>query len=346
MKFFSLLLLLCCFTSSVFAAQATVVGFGVITNNDLAAARQAAIEDAKRIAVEQLLGSYIQARTKTENFMLASEQVFSSSAGRIDRFDIIEQGKLDDTTYQVKLRAYVNSEAITQDALAIINNNQWAKKPRIKIKYSPETSTASKQAKGHFHQALSTALKREGFLILEGQSNLDASFELQVTVIGDQQASDFQGMQIQTNLLNIDGILLNTYTKDEVSSFAFSNKKAGSPSSAYRSLAKDLGKRAAQKLTLDTRVVWLSKLETPITLTLKNINQAKLKTIESNLQESVIGLSALKTESQSNNNYRLSASYAGWPEQLYDQLTQLSIRDDIAFNVVGFKQANLQLAVK
>ncbi|WP_110428654.1 hypothetical protein [Glaciecola sp. KUL10] len=346
MKYCFILFLLICTAPLSFAAKTTVLGLGAIVDNDVANARQSAIEDAKRLAVEQLLGSFIQARTKTENFMLASEQVFSSSTGRIDKFDIIEEGKLDDATYQVKLIAYVNSEAITKDALALINNNQWSKKPRVKIKYSPQSNTASKQAKGHFHQAISASLRKEGFLIVEGQSNLDASFELHVTVIGDQQASEFQGMQIQTNLLNVDGVLLNSYTKDELSSFAFSNKKAGSPSSAYRSLAKELGKRAAQKLTLDTKVVWLSKLETPVTLSFKSVNPAQIKKIESNLQEAVIGLSALKTESQINNNYEFSASYAGWPEQLYDQLTQLSIRDDIAFNVVGFKQANLQLAVK
>ena len=346
MKHSFILVLLMCFSPLAYSAQTTALGLGAIINNDVAKARQSAIEDAKRLAVEQLLGSFIQARTKTENFMLASEQVFSSATGRIDKFDIVAENKLDDSTYQVKIRAYINSEAITQDALSIINNNQWTKKPRIKIKYTQQHDTASKQAKGHFHQAISTSLRKEGFVIVENQSNLDASFELSVSVIGDQQASEFQGMQIQTNLLNVDGVLLNSYTKDELSSFAFSNKKAGNPSTAYRNLAKELGKRAAQKLTLDTKVVWLSKLETPVTLSFKNVSAKQLKLIESNLQQAVIGLSALKTESQSNNNYQLSAAYAGWPEQLYDQLTQLSIRDDIAFNVVGFKQANLQLAVK
>ena len=70
------MIFLCSSISSAMAISVEVTGFGAIVDGNLADARKNAIEDAKRLAVEQMLGSYISARTETKNFMLPRKKYF------------------------------------------------------------------------------------------------------------------------------------------------------------------------------------------------------------------------------------------------------------------------------
>ena len=62
-------------------SQVQVTGVGTIMNNDVAAARDRAIDDALRKAVEGTLGTYIDAQTKVENFMVVEDRILNWSRG-------------------------------------------------------------------------------------------------------------------------------------------------------------------------------------------------------------------------------------------------------------------------
>lgn len=346
------LLTLCLIFSHIFvnAAQIESTGLGLIEQNNLAKARQAAIEDAKRLAVEQLLGSYISARTETKNFMLASEKIYATTKGRLDRFDVLEESKLDEFTYQVKIRAYTDNKAVTTEALKLLKQNKWTKKPRIKIiAKAGVVNTASLQAVGALKANIANSLSQQGFVVLDESADLGASFDLKLDVNASANKSEFQGMSINTNQVSVSGFLLNAATQDQITSVSFAEKQAGDSSESVLKMAQQISKRIVQKVNLETKFRWLDKLENPVLINIINANSANsanVQAIENDLKQAVAGLSGLTTESKTANNTSLSASYLGWPEQLFDQLNQLSTRSDIRFNVVSFEQSKLTLSIK
>lgn len=346
----SKILLLLCFlvgTTQAFAGQVDTTGFGLIKQNDLSKARQAAIEDAKRLALEQLLGSYISARTETKNFMLASEKIYATTKGRLDKFDILEESKLDDSTYQVKIRAYTDSNAVAKEAVKLIVQNKWNKKPRIKLKVnSLMQNSANAQASSAITANLAKSLSKEGFVVLNENSVLGASFDLVLNVSAVTNKGEFQGMSINTNEMSVSGSLLNGATLSQITSVSFADKLAGESAKSFSKIAEKLSKRVALKVSMQTKFAWLSKLENPILIAINDANAEQISAIENNLNQAVVGLSGVTTENRNQQEYLLSASYLGWPEQLYEQLNQLSKRSDIAFNVVGFDQSTLTLSIK
>lgn len=329
------------------AGQVEATGLGLITQDDVSKARQAAIEDAKRLAVEQLLGSYISARTETKNFMLASEKIYATTKGRLDRFDILEESKLDSATYQVKIRAYTDSNAIAKEAVKLIQQNKWSKKPRIKIMVDlAQQDTISVQARSAVLANLSQSLSNEGFVVLDEKSPLGASFALVLQINASATKSEFQGMNISTNEMTVSGSLLNAATLSQITSVSFADKLAGGASASFTKMAEKLSKRVVLKVNMQTKFAWLSKLEMPIMIHIRGADTNQISVLENELQNAVVGLDALRTETKQQDDYMFSASYLGWPEQLYEQLSQLSKRPDITFTVVGFEQATLTLSMK
>lgn len=123
-------LLYCCmfflsfnFFVSVFASELgdvviTSTGIGDITAGSEGKARDAAIEDALRKAVEQTVGTLIQSETVVQNFTLVSDKILSRSSGYVKKYDIVNESK-DESTYKVTVLAVISSERIIDDLKAI-----------------------------------------------------------------------------------------------------------------------------------------------------------------------------------------------------------------------------------
>ena len=142
-KFFSKLLLLVIFCISTIPAAAqpgstpasteiTVVGVGTILANDLGAARDQAIEDGMRKAVQQALGTYIKSETLVENFQLVEDRILSWSAGYVKKYEILKEGKAQMDSYEVQMRATVNLSELRNDdgALAALLERE---NPRVMV---------------------------------------------------------------------------------------------------------------------------------------------------------------------------------------------------------------------
>jgi hypothetical protein len=99
----------------------------VITSEGLAAvafeggtatARDEALDDALRKAVEQGVGAYVDAESVVENFQLISDRIYYRTSGYVSSYSVIfeeEQGDL----YRVVIRAVVKTGEIEDDLAAI-----------------------------------------------------------------------------------------------------------------------------------------------------------------------------------------------------------------------------------
>jgi hypothetical protein len=102
-----------------------VEGMAAVTNNDIGRARDRAIDDAKRKAVEQVVGTRVTAESVTQNFQLVQDRVYARASGFVKRYQIVSELK-DGDTYVVKLKCEVDGAAIADDLSQIM-----VEKPRV-----------------------------------------------------------------------------------------------------------------------------------------------------------------------------------------------------------------------
>lgn len=111
----------------------TVIAKGVATvfNEDKALARDQAIDDALRKAVEQTLGTFVQASTLVQNFMLVEDNIMSWTNGYVRSHRIINEGFADATTYEVTIEAVVELANLKNDWESVQNLLTRMGNPRL-----------------------------------------------------------------------------------------------------------------------------------------------------------------------------------------------------------------------
>ncbi|MBN2254917.1 MAG: flagellar assembly protein T N-terminal domain-containing protein, partial [Deltaproteobacteria bacterium] len=93
-------------------------GAGVVINNDLALARDNAINDSLRKAVEQAVGTVISSETVVQNYEVINDSIYAKSQGYIQNYQILNE-KVSDGLYRVTIRATVSMGGIKDDLRAL-----------------------------------------------------------------------------------------------------------------------------------------------------------------------------------------------------------------------------------
>lgn len=127
----------------------TVIGEASIINNDKIAAKDKAIDDALRKAVEQITGTVVSSESLTENFELVKDTIYTKSKGYVQKHKIIEHGidKQDSGVYFVKIEAVVSKGKIQEDYKGIVSMYESLGKPKFLILIS-EQNIGEKTASG------------------------------------------------------------------------------------------------------------------------------------------------------------------------------------------------------
>ncbi len=109
----------------------TSQGVASIFSNDVGLARDQAIDDALRKAVEQSLGTFIQSSTLVENSMVVEDNILSWSDGYVRQHQIISEGRMDPNTYQVTVKAEVELANLRNDWESVQNLLNRMGNPRV-----------------------------------------------------------------------------------------------------------------------------------------------------------------------------------------------------------------------
>ncbi len=117
---FTFLLLFPLNTFSQQASETTVTseGVAVISNNNTAMARDNAISDAQRKAVEQAVGTMVSAETVVQNYETLSDNVYSKTQGYIRSYNVISESPMGNL-YQVTIQATVAAGDLKNDLSAL-----------------------------------------------------------------------------------------------------------------------------------------------------------------------------------------------------------------------------------
>ena len=137
------------FTGNAAAQEVTVVGMG----ED----RDSATRDAARLAVEQVVGTFIDSRTLMENLVIQLDEVYKNSRGFVRSIKILDEG-LSGELYRVQALIDVDDEpnsALIDELTMIMQLND----PRIAVVAIDGNSNRNKSVEG----VLSESLISSGF---------------------------------------------------------------------------------------------------------------------------------------------------------------------------------------
>jgi hypothetical protein len=87
-------------------------------------AKQQAVNQALRNAVEQAVGVFVNATTKVQNFQVLEDSVYTKASGFVSGYDVIDE-KRSGGTYVVKVKATVGVAPLAQQLKALGVLRQW-----------------------------------------------------------------------------------------------------------------------------------------------------------------------------------------------------------------------------
>lgn len=114
------------------AQKVTSTGQAAIYNNDNAHARDKAIDDALRKAVEQAVGAMVSSETVTENFQLISDKILSKSRGYVRNYKIVSE-KPEGGVFSVTIEAEVAAGNLQNDLQGVLQVLRAKNMPRMLI---------------------------------------------------------------------------------------------------------------------------------------------------------------------------------------------------------------------
>ena len=119
------------FTTAAFAEMITAEGVAAITGN-VTIAREKAIDDALRRAVEQAVGTMVSSDTMTNNFQVVHDKILAQTSGYVKNYQIIKEERVGQE-FRVTIMADVGRENLqrTLEALGLLH--ELKEKPKVMV---------------------------------------------------------------------------------------------------------------------------------------------------------------------------------------------------------------------
>ncbi|MCL5023429.1 MAG: flagellar assembly protein T N-terminal domain-containing protein [Nitrospirae bacterium] len=107
-------------------------GFAAIIGGNTAAARDKAIDDALRKAVEQAVGTVVSSDSMSENYKVIHDKILAQTAGYVERYKVISEGPQGDL-YKVTIQAEVGKANLMDDLRALGLLQALKEKPKVMV---------------------------------------------------------------------------------------------------------------------------------------------------------------------------------------------------------------------
>jgi hypothetical protein len=165
-------------------------------------ARDQALRDALRKAVEQGVGTYVSSESRVQNFQLISDRIYSQASGYVASYRVVSEDRADDL-YRVVVRARVKLDRIEDDLAAIGILVQEQGRPRILVLVKLVGNTDDFTVAGNMmdremvETRIVAYLQDRGFPVVDEatvKQNLDTG-QLGRILRGDNQAAVVAGLK-------------------------------------------------------------------------------------------------------------------------------------------------------
>lgn len=185
-------------------------------------ARDQALKDALRKAVEQGVGVFVNSETRVANFQLLSDRIYSQADGYVSSYRVVNESREGDP-YRVVVRARVKLERIEDDlkAIGILVAEQG--RPRIMVlvrkvaNQGPVALSEETMTPEMVETMLTAAFQKKGFVVVDRatvERNLDRE-RLKRILEGDEQAAMVVGRAADAEI-GVIGTLQESYERKRV----------------------------------------------------------------------------------------------------------------------------------
>ena len=173
-------------------------GFGTVFGGDLAQARDEALIDANRRALEQVAGVQVDAETITRNQALFDQLIRTQSRGIIQSVDVLEEGKLPDGRYRVRVSARVKAGEVKDKLESLVSELAL-------VVLIPEQNFGQPTAQPIVENEVVSRLEEAGYRVLDYATLQKLAKRDQVAALlrGDEQAAREIGLKFLSNLIVI-----------------------------------------------------------------------------------------------------------------------------------------------
>jgi len=179
-------------------------------------ARDHALDDALRFAIEQGVGTYIDAETRVNNFQLISDEIYSKAQGYVSSYRIIHEEQ-DGDLYRVVIRAVVNTTGIENDLAAIGILLRVQGRPRVMVIVKELASMADLSDENNpmssimFETMLLDNFRQQGFPVVDASTVAEILERDQLKLIleGDDHTAALIGLSVGAEIV-ITGTALHT----------------------------------------------------------------------------------------------------------------------------------------
>lgn len=321
-----------------------VTGVAAVQNGNLGLAKDEALKDAKRVAVQEVLGSIVSARTDVKNFQLVQQSVTSKTEGLIETFSILSAAATSDTEYQVRIKAKVSTALVTQAIEEVISSQG---KPRMMVIIdesfngrSDSNKVAQTEIETQFIaqgfpfvdrstvERLVARNKRKIASALGGDNSAARSLGVdagaEIILVGTsrvKEAGKISGTQmisVQADL-NVRVIDINTgkilTAGQEHGAYPHINAESGAVEAVKKAVTP-----LRDKLVTDIVKLWDINRGNTIALLITGVDYEKLMVLRSELIEKVRGVKAVNPKGSSGKAAKLEVEFEGSSFDLADRL--------------------------
>jgi hypothetical protein len=138
--------------------EVTVTGQGM-TKDD-------ALRDAKRKAIEKGAGSYIYSQSKVKNFVLVRDTILARSAGFVQSVKVLSEQKMEDGTWEVRIKAVVSVKGIRDTWGVVKNLLKDMGRPKVMV-FIREKIDRRAQDSSTVQTRIENVLLKSGFLLVD-----------------------------------------------------------------------------------------------------------------------------------------------------------------------------------
>lgn len=360
-------------------------GEAAIFNNDTAQAKDKALEDALRNAVEKAVGTVITSESVSRDFELVEDKVLSHAKGYVKTYDITSQTK-EDGTLKLKIKAVVGKDNLTKDVDALVRLISQKGKPKVLIMVSEQNIGQPEAQAWWTQQGFTTNLdvventfietwQPLGFSFVDPQAlkgkikvskalqspNLDDSEAksfagkagAQVVIVGKAIAQEANGKAFGTNLISARANMsVRAIRVDTGDILATSTIDGGSmaldTTTAGSNALKETTKKMAEDLKGKIMRKWLEEVNSGqgIKLVVNNVKKTSfLVQLKNALKEQVRGVSAVRDRGFKNKVAELEVEMRGSAQDLAVELEAKKFAG-FSVNVEEMTTNSLELTLK
>ncbi|MCP3925204.1 MAG: hypothetical protein GY714_21740 [Desulfobacterales bacterium] len=322
----------------------TVTGVSFFEKDRTAIAREKALAEAKRMAIEKAFGAKITSKTVVSNFEVLQDQIMSRSSGYISKVIIIKEEATNLGTYEVTIKADVEIGSVVDDMDRFQKILGWQKNPRVSVSVEKGLNAGYLPSANKAASFLTRELIGNGFSVFGSSDNkIQMGLNIGISIEVSTSSSVYKGLPLPVNEVSL---TLNIYRAGDREIIATSNAvKSVGGVNKLKALDKGL-KFCLDKVWRDTKDqlvdLWEKELynDRDLYLTLKAIpTHAEAIQISSILNADVKGVVSSKLINFNNGNAQYIVKYKGWPEYFVNEIQMSYFRNryfnHIIENIMG-----------